>query len=76
MKGSGYLSKSTEPLTKVAMPEQIIHRLAENQVMLSFLYDDDALAFREWWQAKGSTAFALWVSECSTEVERSKTHGR
>jgi hypothetical protein len=38
-------------------------RMAEHEIMLSFNGDDDAVAFYEWWNSKGLTAFLKWAEK-------------
>lgn len=33
---------------------------AEHQVFLSFINDEDAVSFREWWEAEGFKEFEKW----------------
>lgn len=34
--------------------------VAEHEVLMAFRNDSGALAFREWWEAKGAVLFGKW----------------
>jgi hypothetical protein len=46
--------------------ERTIH-LADHEILLSFLHDDGAEFFEEWWQDAGSHAFKKWLDKRETE---------
>lgn len=41
----------------------VFRRCFENEILLSFLDDDGAYAFAEWWYMHGADAFGQWVEE-------------
>ncbi len=43
-------------------------KCSEHQAFLSFVNDDEGIAFREWWLLKGAAAFADWLAD-RTDLE-------
>ncbi len=37
--------------------------VADHEVYMAFRNDSDALAFREWWDARGAALFAAWLEK-------------
>jgi hypothetical protein len=51
-----------KPFTAVDLPRQLPAKdVADHQVFMSFVNDDDAIDFREWWDDAGALAFAEWL---------------
>lgn len=45
-------------MTRVCeLQKEYVLYLAEHEVLLSFISDDDAELFEDWWQAHGATSF-------------------
>lgn len=58
----------TPPFTAVRFAGQYPQQdVADNEVFMSFLNDEDAIFFREWWNEEGAAAFQKWLS--AREVE-------
>lgn len=38
-------------------------RVADHEVSMAFLADDDAAEFRAWWEEVGSAHFAAWLDK-------------
>ena len=47
------------------------YEVADYQVFMSFVNDEDALAFREWWEQFGAVGFQRWLELPGKE----KPHG-
>jgi len=63
-KGFVVPTKLEKLFSGVEMREQYPrHDVAENEVLMSFLNDDDASAFREWWDEHGTYAFKKWFDK-------------
>ena len=42
---------------RLDMPREMVHHVAEHEVMMSFWDDEGAVAFNEWWDFYGSALF-------------------
>ena len=45
------------------LQQEFTREVAENEVMLSFLRDMDAVAFSEWVESDGLEAFTQWLDK-------------
>ncbi len=55
------------PRTDHRIHDVIVHDLPLHQVLLSFLDDDGAHAFHEYWATGGRGAFEAWVATTGPE---------
>lgn len=55
--------------TNVDFPSEYpFNKVADHEVLMSFLDDQDAFDFREWWEDEGSAVFLTWLG-CSDEED-------
>lgn len=47
--------------TDVSLPDQIIRRIGEHEILLSFNDDVQAYAFSDWWYSVGIKKFKKWT---------------
>ena len=50
-------------MTEVSIEQYHEARMAEHEVLLSFVHDKDAIAFQEWWFPVGMDAFEDWCAK-------------
>ena len=43
------------------IPEEVTRPIYEHEYLLSFVHDEGAILFDDWWHAKGKDLFAEWV---------------
>ena len=61
------MTKSIEEPDLRTTIERDIH---EHEVFISFVNDEDAVLFHEWWQAHGWKAFKKWAEHVKSEEGR------
>jgi hypothetical protein len=50
-----------EKFINVNFHDQIRREIHEHEVFMGFGNDDDAIAFREWWDDRGAALFQQWL---------------
>lgn len=58
-----------KPYENVTLQGETTHHFAEHEILLSFLNDEDAAFFHEWWGDVGNFAFKKWIDERETEEQ-------
>lgn len=44
-------------------PKEFRREVHKHEVLLSFLADEDAEIFMDWWHGKGEAAFLAWIKK-------------
>lgn len=47
---------------RVSFPEEIVRRLYDHEILLSFYDDEASLKFDEWWNEVGMYEFGAWLA--------------
>lgn len=53
--------KRTKLFDRVEIENERIVHMADHEILLSFLDDSGAVAFRDWWDEKGLRQFSEWL---------------
>lgn len=48
-------------MDRPSLPRQVDWAVPDNEVLLQFFDDADAIKFREWWKTHGWKSFREWV---------------
>jgi hypothetical protein len=63
------MSRDVTYLTDHSINSEHTLRLAEHEVLLSFVNDAGAVAFYEWWNSVGKDTYGAWCAEHLEEYE-------
>lgn len=55
--------QATERVTQVDLPREIRRDIHEHEIFLSFVNDEDAALFAEWWHGGGAVLFQKYVNK-------------